>query len=57
MEVQSVKIIQQGVNIEIRIVVNGLVFYSNYGFETVTEAREALNDYGLQETDADALIY
>lgn len=50
MEITEIKIVEVGVNIEIRITLNnGLRFYSHYGFETVEKARNALNDYGLHE--------
>lgn len=51
MEVTEVKIVEIGVSLEIRITINnGLRFYTRYGFETVSEAREALEAYGLRET-------
>lgn len=51
MEITEVKIVEIGVDIEIRITVNnGLRFYSRYRFKTVEEAREAIEEYGLKET-------
>ena len=52
MEITEVKIVEIGVDIEIRITVNnGLKFYSRYRFDTVSEAREAIKDYGMVETE------
>ena len=50
MEITEVKIIEVGVNVEIKITArNGLVTYSRYGFNTEAEAREAIERFGLKE--------
>lgn len=46
----DIRIVEVGVNIEIKLTINGLPFYSHYGFGTVQQAKDLLNAHNLQET-------
>jgi hypothetical protein len=46
----EIKIVEIGVQIEIRITVNGVRFYTHENFETEEEARLFLSEHGLSTT-------
>lgn len=50
MKITEIKIVEKGVNIEIRLTLNNVFrFYSNYGFESYEQAKKTLECYGIQE--------
>ena len=46
-----VKIVEVGCGYEIKILLNGIVFYSAINFDTAEEAREHLKNHGMEETE------
>ena len=50
MKITEIKIVEVGVNIEIKLTLNNVFsFYSKYGFESYEQARKTLEYYGIQE--------
>lgn len=45
-----IKIIEIGVDIEIKLTVNGINFYTHEKFETEKKARKFLDEHGLKES-------
>ena len=52
LNIESVKIIEMGVNVEIKIKVNGMPFYSHMGFETKKDAKKYMEKMGIKETES-----
>lgn len=50
MKIEKVEIVEVGVDLKIKIVVNGMVFYSAYSLDTVKQAKAVLEAYGLKES-------
>ena len=50
MEITKVEIVEVGVDLKIKIIVNGMAFYSVYAFDTTRQAKAVLTAYGLKET-------
>lgn len=51
MQITEIKIVEIGVNIEVRVTLNNAFkFYTHYKFDTVEQARKTLEYYGLHET-------
>lgn len=46
----EIKLVEIGVDIEIRITINGIRFYTNKGFETEEEAMGFLKEHGMELT-------
>ena len=46
----KIKLVEMGVNIEIRITINGINFYTQKGFETKEEARQFLKEHGFENS-------
>lgn len=49
MEITEIKIIEIGTDIEIRMMVNDIRFYTHYRFSTKEEARNFLKEHRVKE--------
>ena len=50
MEITEIKIVESGVTLKIKAIINGMAFYSAYSFDNVKQAEAVLKAYGLTET-------
>lgn len=46
----EIKLVEMGVDIEIRLSINGINFYTQKRFGTEEEARQFLKEHGLKES-------
>ena len=47
---EEIKIIEMGVDFEIRMTINGIKLYTQRNFDTKEEASEFLKEHGLEES-------